>query len=85
MYKGGTYQNQPRAKRTFSVFIAEEELFEKNKALETISATVTKVVALLDHEIASNQALVKLKGDSSVPMEGTGITAMELVFEIEDY
>jgi len=90
-YKGGKYQNQPRAVRKFSVFVAEREWRDKEQAEETMSAVVTKVISLLDHNLAltpagdETTALVRVVGDNYVPMQWSGITAYELQFEVEDY
>lgn len=93
VYKGGSYQNQPRSKRMFSVFVVERQWSDKDEAERTMSATVQKVISLLDHELATTDttppvettALVRVRRDTYIPLKWSGVTAYEISFEIEDY
>jgi hypothetical protein len=77
----------------FSVFVAERQWVDKNQAEINMSATVTKVIGLLDHEFATTNvippvettALVRVKSDTYIPLKWSGNTAYEIRFEIEDY
>ena len=91
VYKGGRYQNQPRAKRSFSVFVAEREWRNKNDAERRMSEIVDKVIGILDHELAldsdgvATTALVRVVSDTYIPLKWSGVTAYEIAFEVEDY
>jgi hypothetical protein len=93
VYKGGQYQNQPRCKRMFSIFVSERNIVDKNDAETCMSATVTKVIGLLDHNIAldvddddsATTALIRVRRDTFIPLKWSNLTAYEISFEIEDY
>ena len=85
VYKSSTYQNEPRRILRFSVVVITKEYTNHEEAQKTAFDLLDRAISLLDHEIYNNHGLCRVVSDAWITFEGTGLTAYEVTFTVEDY